>query len=68
MQIVFIEQEQTELSAKKEELESVDCPWEDPQQSSVNQKRSKPHMTKELEMRFVRKFGACGNEDSVSIE
>jgi hypothetical protein len=23
-------------------------------------------MTKELEMRFVRKFGVCGNEDSVS--
>jgi hypothetical protein len=31
----------------------VDRPWEDPQQQSVNQKRSKPHMTKELEMRFV---------------
>ena len=41
MQIAFIEQDQTELGAKKEELESVDRLWEDPQQPSVNQKRSK---------------------------
>jgi hypothetical protein len=41
MQIASIEPDQTELGAKKEELESVDRPWEDPQQPSVNQKKSK---------------------------
>jgi len=51
MQIAFIVQAQTERGVKKEELESVGRPSEDPQQPSVNQKRSKPHMIKELEMR-----------------
>jgi hypothetical protein len=32
MQIAFIEQEKTELGAKKKELESVGDPSEDPQQ------------------------------------
>ena len=41
MPIEFIVQERTELGAKKEELESVDRLWEDTQQPSVNQKRSK---------------------------
>ena len=42
MPIVFIVQERSELGAKKEELELVERLYEDPQQSSVNQKRSKP--------------------------
>jgi hypothetical protein len=41
MQIAFIEQDQTERACKEKELESVDRPWEDSQQPSVNQKRSK---------------------------
>jgi hypothetical protein len=40
MQIAFIEQEKTELGAKKEELESVDRPLEDRQQPSVKKKEA----------------------------
>jgi len=57
MQSAFIEQEKTELGAKKEELESVDRPLEDRQQPSVKKKRSKLKKMKELEIQLRANLG-----------
>jgi hypothetical protein len=57
MQIAFIEQDKTELGAKKEELESVDRPLEDRQQPSVKKKRSKLKKMKELEIQLRANLG-----------
>jgi len=64
MQIAFIEQEKTELGAKKEELESADPPLEDRQQPSVKKKRSKLKKMKELEIQLRANLDK-GKEDSV---
>jgi hypothetical protein len=57
MPIVFIVQEKTEHGVKKKVLESVVCPWEDPQQQSVKKKRSKPCQRRELEMQLRVNLG-----------
>jgi hypothetical protein len=62
MPIAFIEQEKIERGVKREELELVDLMTEDRQQLSVNQKRSKPHMTKEFLRRLKENLDRV-NED-----
>ena len=62
MQIAFIEQEKTELGAKKEELESVDRPLEDRQQPSVKKKRSKLKKMKELEIQLRANLGLAATK------
>ena len=66
MQLEFIEQEKTEIGAKKEELESVGSPSEDQEQMWVKKKRSKPHLMRGWEMQLRANLGKV-NEDSVWI-
>jgi len=57
MPITFIVQDKTECGVKKKELESVDLPWENPQQQSVKKKRSKLKKMRELEMQLRVNLG-----------
>jgi len=68
MQIAFIEQEKTERACKEIGIRISGPPLGRPPANVSKSKKKQAAYDERIRNAIEGKFGACGNEDSVSIE